>query len=84
MAASTAILDVGRYSLGDKILKVVRLTGGTTITAASVNLTRIETCWFQDIDDANPIQCSAYAGTSITFEEITAAKTQLCFIIGIE
>jgi hypothetical protein len=32
MAASTAILDVGRYSLGDKILKVVRLTGGTTIT----------------------------------------------------
>jgi hypothetical protein len=84
MAAPTAITDIGRYSVGDRILHVALITGGTTLTAASINLNRIETAWFQDVDDANPIQVSAYSGTSITFEEITAGKKQLVFVIGYE
>lgn len=82
MAAPTAILKKGRHAWGDKVLTVHLITGGTTVTAVNVGLSRIENAWFQDVDDDNPIQVSAYAGTSITFEEITATKTQLLFCVG--
>ena len=84
MAAYTAVEEVGRYHVGDKILVVSLITGGIGISAKAIRLARIENTWFQDVDDANPIQCSTYAGTAVVNEEITAAKKQLMFCIGHE
>jgi hypothetical protein len=84
MAAYTAITHVGRYHFGDKILVVNEVTGGIGVPASVMHLTRIEATWFQDIDDANPIQCSTYSGTAVVNEEITATKKQLMFCIGYE
>jgi hypothetical protein len=49
-----------------------------------VRLKRIEATWFQDVDDANPIQATTYSGTAVVNEEITATKKQLMFCIGHE
>jgi len=84
MAAYTAISEVGRYSLGDKILVVSLVTGGVGVDASVVRLTRIENTWFQDVDDDNDIMASTYAGTAVVNEEITASKTQLMFCVGNE
>lgn len=84
MAAYTAISEVGRYHVGDKILVVSLVTGGIGVPASAMRLTRIESTWFQDVDDANPIQCSTYSGTAVVNEEITATKKQLMFCIGTE
>jgi hypothetical protein len=82
MAAPTAITKLGRHAWGDKVLTVHSITGGTVVTAVQVGLSKIENAWFQDVDDANPLAVSVYAGSSITFEEITATKIQLLFCVG--
>lgn len=84
MAAYTAISEVGRYHFGEKILVVSLVTGGIGMNASVFRLKRIEATWFQDIDDANPIQCTTYSGTAVVNEEITATKQQLMFCIGYE
>jgi hypothetical protein len=84
MAAYTAIEEVGRYSLGDKILVVSLVTGGIGVDASVVRLARIENTWFQDVDDDNDIMASTYAGTAVVNEEITATKKQLMFCVGTE
>lgn len=84
MAAYTAISEVGRYHVGDRILVVSLVTGGVGVNASAIRLKRIESTWFQDVDDANPIQCSTYSGTAVVNEEITATKKQLMFCIGHE
>jgi hypothetical protein len=84
MAGYTAISEVGRYSFGDRILVVSLVTGGIGVSASVVRLKRIEATWFQDVDDANPIQATTYSGTAVVNEEITATKKQLMFCIGHE
>jgi hypothetical protein len=84
MAAYTAISEVGRYSFGNRILVVTKVTGGIGVTAKAMRLTRIEATWFQDVDDDNPIQATTYEGTAVVNEEITATKIQLMFCIGHE
>jgi hypothetical protein len=84
MAAYTDIEEVGRYSLGDKILVVSLVTGGVGVNASVVRLKRIENTWFQDVDDDNDIMASTYAGTAVVNEEITATKEQLMFCVGTE
>jgi hypothetical protein len=84
MAAYTAISEVGRYNLGDKVLVVSLVTGGIGVPASVLGLARIENTWFQDVDDDNDIMCSTYSGTAVVNEEITAEKTQLMFCVGNE
>jgi hypothetical protein len=84
MAAYTAIEEVGRYNLGDKVLVVSKVTGGVGVAASVLGLARIENTWFQDIDDDNDIMASTYAGTAVVNEEITATKFQLMFCVGTE
>ena len=82
MAAPTAMTILGRHNLGDRWMVSAALTGGTTVTAASLGLVRIDCAWFQDVDDNNSIDISDYAGSSITFTEITAAKIQVLNVLG--
>jgi hypothetical protein len=82
MAAPTAVTILGRHPIADRWLVTAELTGGTTITAAALGLVRIDAVWFQDVDDDNSLDVSVYAGSSITFTEITAAKKQVLFAIG--
>jgi len=82
MAAPTALSIKGRHNLGDRWIVSAALTGGTTVTAASLGLIRIDCAWFQDVDDNNSIDISDYAGSSITFTEITAGSIQLLHVIG--
>jgi hypothetical protein len=42
MAAYTAISEVGRYHVGDKILVVSLVTGGIGVPASVIRLKRIE------------------------------------------
>jgi len=75
---------VKRLNLGNRWLVVVSALGdGTTITAQSVGLQRIDTSWTQPVDEAAaPILISAPSGTSITFATTTAGDTNLFFLIG--
>jgi hypothetical protein len=75
---------VSRLTLGNRVLVVVSALGdGTTITAASVGLQRIDTCWTQPVDEAAaPIKISSTSGSSITFDTTTAGDTNLFFLIG--
>ena len=82
MAAPTAMTILGRHPLADRWLVTAELTGGTTVTAVSLGLVRIDAVWFQDVDDNNSLDVSVYAGPSITFTEITATKKQVLFAIG--
>lgn len=82
MAAPTALTITGRHNLGDRWLVSCAITGGTTVTATQLGLIRIDCAWFADVDDNNSIDISAYAGSSITFTEITATKIQQLFVIG--
>jgi hypothetical protein len=82
MAAPTDVAIKGRHNLGDRWIVSAAITGGTTVTAAQLGLVRIDAAWFQDVDDNNSIDISVYAGASITFTEITAAKIQLLHVIG--
>ena len=72
-------------SLGNKILKIVEITGDgstTSTTALSLGLSRIDAAWWADIDDDNAMQTSDYEGSSITHEAITSTKKQLLFAVG--
>jgi hypothetical protein len=82
MAAPTAITILGRHNLGDRWMVSAAITGGTTVTATSLGLIRIDCAWFQDVDDNNDTPISVYAGSSITFTEITATKIQVINVIG--
>jgi hypothetical protein len=83
MADYTAISEVGRYSLGDRILVVSLVTGGVGVAASVVGLTRITNVWFQDVDDDNKIYATT-TGTAVANEEITAGFKQLMFTVGYE
>jgi hypothetical protein len=82
MAAPTAMTIIGRHPIGDRWIVSAELTGGTTVTAASLGLVTIEACWFQDVDDDNSLDVSDFSGSSITFTEITATKKQVLNVIG--
>lgn len=79
------VLILRRVALGDRVLVCAKITGDgsdTSKTAAELGLTRIDCCWWADVDDDNAMQTSTYAGTSITHEAITNTKIQLLFVIG--
>jgi len=82
MAAPTAMTILGRHNLGDRWMVSAAITGGTTVTAVSLGLIRIDCAWFQDVDDNNDTPISSYAGSSVTFTEITATKIQVLNVIG--
>jgi hypothetical protein len=84
MAAYTAISEVGRYSLGDRILVVSAVTGGIGMDASVIRLKRVENVWFQNVDDDHVVSATTYSGTAIVNEEITATKIQLMFAVGHE
>ena len=78
------LTKVKRITLGNRVLVIVSALGdGTSITAKSVGLSRIDTAWTQSVDEANnPIHISSPSGTSITFGTTTAGDTSLFFLIG--
>jgi hypothetical protein len=77
---------IGYRTLGDKILTIQKVTADattTTITAASLGMSRIECAWLQDVDDAADLYLSTYKGTSIVLSAaIGSTQNQLLFAIG--
>lgn len=75
-----------RVTLGDRVLVAAEITGtaggATTVTAASLGLSRIDVVWSMDIDDDAQLGVSSYSGTSITLDAISNTKKQLIFCIG--
>jgi len=76
---------VGYQQLGNKLLTIHLVTGDaatTTITAKSVQLSRIECAWLQDVDDAASLTLTTYKGTSIELSAAIDTGSQLLFAIG--
>jgi hypothetical protein len=76
---------VAYQQLGDKLLTVHLVTGDgatTTITALSLQMSRIECAWLQDVDDAASVTLTTYKGTSIELSAAIASGSQLLYAIG--
>lgn len=76
---------VKRVSLGDRVLVVVSVLGDgstTSVTAASVGLSRIDAAFSHSVDDTGNGYISDYSGTSITMTAVDSGKYRLFFFIG--
>lgn len=82
MAAITARTILARETLGDRVLVVVAVTGGTTFTAKTMRLHHIDYCWTQNVSDDAAIAVSDYEGESITYDAVDSDEVVLFFLIG--
>jgi len=77
---------LGYQSLGNKIMTITLVTGDasvTTITAKSLQMSRIECAWLQDVDDTADLTLTTYRGSSIELSAaIGSGQTQILFAIG--
>ena len=84
MAAREAdvITMIARETLGDRILVIANVTGGTWLRAKSVSLQHIDYCWTQNVSDDAAIAVSDYEGEIITYTETDVDEDVLFFMIG--
>jgi hypothetical protein len=77
-----AITILARETLGDRVLVIAAVTGGTWFTAKSVRLHNIDYCWTQNVSDDAAIAVSDYSGSTITYTEVDNDEVVLFFLIG--
>jgi hypothetical protein len=73
---------LARETLGDRVLVIAVVTGGTWLTARSLQLHHIDYCWIQNVSDDAAIAVSDYSGATITYTEADNDEDNLFFLIG--
>jgi hypothetical protein len=82
---ANTITRVGYQSLGNKIMTVNLITGDaatTTITAKSLQMSRIECAWLQDVSDTADLTLTTWKGSSVELSAAIDGGGQLLFAIG--
>jgi hypothetical protein len=73
---------LARETLGDRVLVIAVVRGGTWLTARSLQLHNIDYCWTQNVSDDGAIAVSDYSGSTITYTEVDNDEDVLFFLIG--
>jgi hypothetical protein len=82
---ANTITRLGYQSLGNKIMTVNLITGDgstTTITALSLQMSRIECAWLQDVSDDAPLTLTTWKGSSVELSAAIDSGSQILFAIG--
>jgi hypothetical protein len=82
---ANTITRLGYQQLGNRFLTISLITGDgatTTITAKSIQLSRIECAWLADVSDGAELTLTTYAGSSVELSAAIASGAQMLFAIG--